>query len=362
MKKSDSTNKKVLMVCNSVYQILVAVHLKLNYYADDAVDLIVSDQMNNSRNIADRITKIGLFRQVIHINNKKEANGKFTQKAVETWSNLKIIRDIYKKNGVYDVLCVSNIAVFTILLYNYLRRKKPLELCIFEDGFSTYSNFFKNSDKATFIHRFINKKGMIGSASKLYLFNPQLLEWKMPDGEVVAMNKIQPKSDEVEILNRIFDIQKADKYDAPMLFMEESFFADGFEVEDVEIVNEIAKHFGKERVMIKTHPRNPVNRFAELGYKTNKNTEIPWELIVLNQDISKKILITISSSAVLTPFLLFDIPVKSYSLLKMLKNKPGNMQGELGKFMEKVYDLYPNHFFAPETQEELLMDIQKTTV
>ena len=41
---------------------------------------------------------------------------------------------------------------------------------------------------------------------------------------------------------------------------------DGYNVNDVEIVEKIASIVGKEKLFVKTHPRNPENRFEKLGY------------------------------------------------------------------------------------------------
>lgn len=58
----------------------------------------------------------------------------------------------------------------------------------------------------------------------------------------------------------------------------------GAGVNDVELIEALADKVGKQNMMVKIHPRNPVNRFEKLGYKTNHNTAIPWEVIVMNTD------------------------------------------------------------------------------
>lgn len=115
-------------------------------------------------------------------------------------------------------------------------------------------------------------------------------------------------------INSIFDYEKCnDIYDLPIIFFEESYYADGSEmIDDVGIIERLAESIGRDNIMVKLHPRNPINRFKRLGYKTNKNTEIPWELIVLNQEISKSILISISSSAVLSAYTIKGIREEAF--------------------------------------------------
>lgn len=355
--------ENILIVCNTVYQIMVAVQIRYTFLQKENVHIIISDHMNNSSTIFENVRKSNFFNEVIYIKNRKRRLDQncrfyflkqFFYKAKETINNLKIIRKQINTKSNYNQLYVSNISIFTILLLFFLSRKKEIRLSIFEDGFATYCNSFKNSDKASLIHRLLNKKGMLGTAEQLFLFNPHLLEWDF-EKKIIPIPKFSNKNDEVKnILNQIFQFENInDDYSKiKYLFLEESFFADGFNVNDVEIVQNLTQRINVNDVLVKLHPRNTINRFAPLGIKTNTNLEIPWELIILNQNISHITLITISSSSALTPFLIFDIPVKSISLLKMLPQKPGNMNGELGLFMQKIYNIYPDIFLSPETEED----------
>lgn len=359
MKKKEN----ILMVCNTVYQIMVAVQLRHAFFQKENVHIIISDHMNNSSTIVENVRKSNFFNEVIHIKNKKKRikqGCKFYSlkhlfyKIKETINNLKIIKRQINTKSYYTHLCVSNISIFTILLRHTLSKKNKIHLSIFEDGFATYCNSFKKSDKASLIHRMLNKRGMLGTAEQLFLFNPYLLEWDF-EGQIIQIPKFSNKNNEVKsILNQIFKFEniKDDYSKIKYLFLEESFFADGFNVNDVEIVQNLVQQVNVNDILVKLHPRNAVNRFASLGIKTNINFEIPWELIILNQDISQITLITISSSSALTPFLIFDLPVKSISLLKMLSQKPGNMNGELGVFMQKIYNTYPDIFLSPENEAD----------
>ena len=358
-------NENIIIVCNTVYQIMVAVQLRYYFFQADKVDIVVSNHMSNSLTIAENIRKTHYFDNVIYIKNKKyilKENCRFYtlrlffNKIKESLKNYTIIKRQINTGCHYNHLCVSNISIFTILLYFKLAKKHNIRLSIFEDGFATYCNSFKNSDKASFIHKILNPKGMLGAAEQLFLFNPHLLEWNF-EAKTIAIPKFSNDNIIVkQILNKIFqfDTIKDNYSKIKYLFLEESFFADGFKVNDVDIVQKISKKTNINDVFVKLHPRNDTNRFKPLGIKTNVNFEIPWELIILNQDISKVTLITISSSAALTPFLIFNIPVKSISLLKILEKKPGNMNGELGVFMQKIYDTYPNIFLSPTTEKEFL--------
>jgi len=123
----------------------------------------------------------------------------------------------------------------------------------------------------------------------------------------------------VNLYNEVFKYDPSvDSYEEPIIFFEESYYADGYDVNDVEMVDKIADIVGKENLFIKTHPRNPENRFKKLGYKTNKNTSIPWEVICMNIDLSNKTLVTIASVAAIVPATMLGKKYKGILLMKVI--------------------------------------------
>ena len=156
----------------------------------------------------------------------------------------------------------------------------------------------------------------------LYVLNPEVMTYntyfnikKMP--AIDCNNK-----DLINIYNLIFEYNESvDSYSQKIIFFEESYYADGYNCNDIEIVEKIAKIVGKENLFIKIHPRNPKNRFKELGYKTNTNTSIPWEVIAMNMDLSKKILLSIASVSVLTPSTMLGKQYEGVLLMNVISDK-----------------------------------------
>jgi len=343
-------NRHIVFICNTAYQLFTVVQLRMSEYSQDNVDIIMSDQFSSSRTIADNMIKSGLFGQVLYVENKKQT---FSSRLKETLHDIKLISQLRRKLGKIDELCFSNISVFTILFTRFYQCKTP-DISIFEDGFVTYSKAFENMDRATVFSRVLLPKGILGKTSRLWLFSPELLDWQKDN---ITVSKIAPidKRDNkiVATLNSIFGYDSdGDKYDKKFLFMEESFFADKYPVNDEEIVKGIAEIVGEENLMVKLHPRNSENRFAPLGIKTNTTFGTPWELIALNQDLQNCTLISISSSSILQPYLLFGTPMHCYALLNTLEERPGNMKGVLGDFMAGLFARFPNVCACPATMEQ----------
>ena len=64
-------NENIIIVCNTVYQIMVAVQLRHYFFQVDKVDIVVSNHMSNSLTIAENIRKTHYFDKFIYIKNKK---------------------------------------------------------------------------------------------------------------------------------------------------------------------------------------------------------------------------------------------------------------------------------------------------
>ena len=62
--------RKVLIICNTVLQIMFATNLKYTEFVDDDVDLIISDHTNNSEVIANNSKNVNAFSNVFYVKSK----------------------------------------------------------------------------------------------------------------------------------------------------------------------------------------------------------------------------------------------------------------------------------------------------
>ena len=102
---------------------------------------------------------------------------------------------------------------------------------------------------------------------------------------------------------------------------------------------------------MKIHPRNRENRFEQAGYATNRDTAMPWELIVLNSSFERTLFMTVGSSAATNPYTIFGIPAKVVFLCELVEDKSKLRNGVLDQ-TKKVCRDRPDLFFFPKTWEE----------
>lgn len=338
-----------IIVCATVYQLIVALHMKKTLLINTKTDLILLETIKNHHIIAENIVKGKIFNSVcvlssIGLKNIGFIKGKLTLN----------FNKVVKQNGVefllnnsYAECYFSSFNSITLLLYSfYLKKNKSLKINIFEDGASSYSKYyekiFNNIIDGSCVKRAVYKffKHPIYSVSSYYVFNPSVVLWDAPN--VKRIPSIDTKDKEFKaLLNRMFDYDSMkDSYTEKVIFLEESYYADGIDVPDVEIVNKLAEKYGKDQIFVKKHPRNPTNRFEQLGYKTNVDTSIPWEVIALNIDLSDKIIATISSTAVISTVLMFpSANVKFFCDDVKTDNFRVNSTIEVIKRIQKVYNI-----------------------
>ena len=184
----------------------------------------------------------------------------------------------------------------------------------------------------------------------LYLFHPETLDWT----PACPVYKLSPTyaPETLELLNAIFSYDRLpDRYDQPFLFFEESYPCDQVDIGDVALVDQIAGLVGKENIFVKTHPRNPENRFQQAGYATNASTAVPWELIVLNHSFSHTLFITVGSSAATNPYWVFGKPVRALFLCDLVEH-PERLRHKVLVQTRKLCAARPDLFFFPQTWEE----------
>ena len=62
--------KKIAILVNTYFQIIIAIKLKTSKYKDDEVDIIISNHSTDSVKIFNKLTNLSIFRKVYYINSK----------------------------------------------------------------------------------------------------------------------------------------------------------------------------------------------------------------------------------------------------------------------------------------------------
>lgn len=338
---------KILFLCNSVYQLLFALNLRMTVFKEDNVDFVISDQMNGSEGLTDRIRQNIDNSNVYNLRIKESLcheNGKLAY-AREIVRIRKAISKLDIEKHAYSSFGFANLDPITSMLFEYISNSY-CNCFIIEDGIATYSRSFWDQ----FIKE-KNRKRYARLINEVWLIRDNIVnEIGLKQIKAPIFN-VNDKS-LIEKYNKIFGYyENRDIYDKRIIFFEESYYVDKGIRDDETVINFLEKKYGKDNIMIKIHPRNRENRFEKMGYKTNKNTAIPWELIILNENISDKILCTMMSGAVITPWMM---GIKSEVIMFYNCVDRSAISSHFLPTVEKICKENKDIFYVPETFEMFL--------
>ena len=121
-------------------------------------------------------------------------------------------------------------------------------------------------------------------------------------------------------MNTIFDYKYEDIKEK-VIFFASSSDVDGEPYGETELILKIAKILQEKNVIVKIHPRDNRTIYKEKGINVMKNSLIPWELIQMNLQGEKKILLTVNSGAFVSITALLDDNLKGYFLFDEISEK-----------------------------------------
>lgn len=347
-----------LFIVNSVYQLLNAVNLRMHAYASDTADILITDICPNHSAIAERVRRSGLFSNVYAIESKSVARQQYRH---TVWNVYRFHIDptpLLKTTGQipankYKRMLTANFDDYIAYLFIILQKaNRQIQSIRFEDGGMSYidDNSCVNSVEKR-IQGLFGIRPLGGIKAPLWLYEPSL--YSVNDGRrILPMPKLSRDDTEfIGIVNKIFNVKAISPVNARVIFIEASYCADGLSTNDKELIIKCGRLLNGD-MTLKLHPRNGVNRFAGSGIDI-MDVDMPWELYCLNHDVSDKLLLSVTSNAVIAPQLFLEKPPRTVLLYKLFKGTDRLL--EVPTFMEYLDKVLARcqRISAPSSDEEL---------
>ncbi len=350
---------RLLFVCNTLYQIIVASSIR-KMFPDAKADIILSDHSMANQSVCKKINESKLvFDRAFYVETKYLYE---YDKSITRIQKNKILREcntilsMVNIDSKYDAFFCANAEPFTDRVANYVKKmNKRATLNWFEDGLSAYS-----FDRCYFPSNYRMLKSKIKRAcfgvynltafiDNFYVFKPDKLEWK-PKAAIKGITPIDKNL--AEELGTIFSYSECrDSYAERFIFFEDGM-QDWEKGSDIILLNKIANKIGKENIIVRTHPRDTSNRFQSAGFKTNRESSIPWEIIAINMDLTGKVLMTMYSQSVIMPDILMGTKETVVSLGELDPNFDSKNH-ELYSYMKRAYfDKDTLHYKIPHDMHE----------
>ena len=345
---------RYLYYCNSAYQLINILNLHwhrqnagFENIADYSADIIIMKAFYGAEKLAKIVEEGQVFNKVYALNKAEDNSGLMhlfkTSKDVlmpKNYLKTKYHLDTNKLN--YDVLTVPKFSRIVAAIWQ-LNKKCSLQL--YEDGLATY--FFDldllvpRSRSYKLLYKRCNYGRDFLDFTDLYLLAPKLFIGKcvdkvrqLPDFNKEYLNKL--KADFSEFAG--FE----DEMDKRVLWFAQSMY------DDHKVLN-ILKQY-QDDVLYCPHPRYPD---ACNDFLTAKGGQI-WEMKALNMDdINDKCLVSINSTALFNPKLLFGKEpylIFVYKLVKLFYDY-SLFEETIKRFKDEYHD--KDKVMIPETFEEL---------
>ena len=346
-----------LIIANSVYQLLNAVNIKVHILESIPADIVITDVTPSLKKYIPRLEDTKLFDQIIYGEvfslNKEHAAAK-EPGVTECFNNTENILRWKLNNEIdeYSKIFFANYDIFTRMLANYFYGKE-CEFIAFEDGFSSYVIDYLHPDRAL-INKHTQGIRIKELVHRVLLYEPHLAVRK-DNLSNEQLPKIDPNDKKlVDALNYIFDYHKMSttyKY----IFLEQSFRTEGIKGNDLELMMECKNAVPANDFIVKSHPRNTVNIPFELGISRKNIDDAPWELFLLNEDFSEKVIITVCSNAALTSRIVFGMDIKTIMLYELYTGKVLWKEDDiLRKYLNKFSKQFAGkNYYIPKTIYEL---------
>ncbi len=343
-------DKRCLIIVNTIYQLFVVINLKNTYLKDDKVDIILTNNTPSLETIYKKNVLEKIFNKVMFLKKFQKSN---KLKLVRIFDKIfrpeEIVKSLKDDLDVYDdYFYFNNNDLFEETLKLLVKRNKNLKLHIFEDGLISYirkplSISLKTRLICRFVYHYIIKMKNID----VYIFKPEYKAYK----EEMNVKPIK-FSDNISFINEVFGYKECNIKEKYIFFEECLEFIEDKE-EYYNLIDQIAQTVGYDNFIIKRHPRN-VSELSNIKIKI-LDLDYAWELYCINNDISNKTLITLSSSACTNAAMFFDKNgAKMVMCYKIIKSKIEAMKERY--FNDYMYNLKEksNNFYIPSNREELI--------
>lgn len=318
---------KRLIISNTHYQTIIAVQLTTTLFKDDEVVLLISDHSNGAEDVARRLKEQHLFADVRYFISRELLYEKKVKGNI--WDCVSFVgfrKNRYKyylekiDNLYFDELLVFNFeadiyGLFSILyMYN-----KNIRISRFEEGILSYVNKESTSKKlmlSCYLRNVFGKKSALDAKQNFYCFYPSFYAG---DYQAIQIPKINADSICVEVLKKAFNVNDSviDYKEKYIFFTSVYDFEGGEPIGEYEIVKYIANLVGKDNILIKLHPRDNRGLYQQEGFRVDKNSSIPWEIIQLISNFENKVFLTATSGVLLSSNTMSSQPVRSLYLYNM---------------------------------------------
>lgn len=355
-------------VCWTPFQIINCINYKLQYAPNELLDLYICRKFSGAEEITEKLSHLHYINNVYSVKELDYDHVTAIKRKLNIVKDLFCVKSVLKKCILdkinfeqlnYKYIISSGYLNFNIYFCNYFR-KKGTKLYFIDDGIEsylkentidTYSKFYK------FFSELTGNGGTKIIPEKLFVYNPNLVQ----KDNVYSLQSLK-KLDGItkQDLNWLFDYEK--NFIIPKCMVFDQIGTGDFKngncllKKQNEILKYLEEKIGMSNILIKLHPRTNKSIY-DSNYKV-ADVHAPWEIFNMNVEMTEKILVSLSSSACLSPKLIFDEEPIVIFLYKLFDLDRIEILEELFFKVKKQYT-DPDRLFVPKSLDELHVFLER---
>lgn len=293
---------KVLIWCDTYYQLISAVHMGNTIFQGESISLVLSDHSSGSKEVAERLRQTGIFAEVMFAKTKNIVYGKGKARKVR-----EIIRAALGKASGFGASEYDEVVFYGLNPWLYeigdgsVRCGSAVRWSRYDEGILSYGTDFSVGvlDRTIEpLRKLFGKYRITEEVSRYYCYFPELKQEERWD--VRRIPKLDRScADTIEILKKVFSFEGF-PYDQQYIFFASSSDIDGRSFGETEFILRIADIVGADNLLVKMHPRDTRDVYRSRGVSVMENSQIPWEVIQLCAEMGGRSLLTITSGAFLS--------------------------------------------------------------
>lgn len=224
------------------------------------------------------------------------------------------------------------------------------------EGTASYAIDMNNTRTDWLPHAYYGDTRIDKNIGQLWLYLPELYSGGVKRLKLMRLPYSVKENEELQkLLHEIYGA--IPEFEQKVVYFEGTFMGDGILTNEMQLFHFISDIVGKENIIVKRHPRNTVDRFTPMGYAVMENASVPWEIMLMDMDVSKKILISVASFTCLSPMEMYAKETNAILLEPLLLGRVYFLQSQGYKtfFKEaiKLFNEKKQLIWRPEKYEEL---------
>lgn len=345
--------------CDTIYHLLVALSMATAEFRGNERILFIGPAFKNSQFIIQSLKKASVFSHIYVLNTHmydpwRKWNHRF--RYVYFYKSVKVASRRYMFQHFVLLTCNPQmIASFEKIIHKH---NPDCKIALGEDGLGTYvhqSSYGISSFKARWMFSLCGLYKHLFAVKDMYVYNPDLVQNERGYHLLRLQKPSLNNRDFVEAVQQVFSIEKLPSAD--FLILHQPFNTavqeeKGFDAVQQRMLSLLVQLRSHDKLAMKLHPRTrDENEFPKEIHCFKSTT--PFE-VALDPSIEKTTLVTLFSTAVFTPFLIWGYTPPLILLYKLADKS--HLTDNLEKFVQQFRVLYEKaggRIEVPQTWDEL---------